>query len=98
MSWYPRRAAQEAWDGRTPLDDGPPDEHEYTGEVWLGKDEEFRFDFTNGGIDALTIIEPNRVREFNLEKLIDEADAKAMELWLEDMAARADDGDRYDDY
>jgi hypothetical protein len=95
MNWTTSlRVAQEAWDGRTPMDDEPPEEHDFSGEIFFGSDDQFRADFTDGGLDGITIIEPHRyLTGFNLSKIVDEAHQLAMELWLAEMAAFADDED-----
>ena len=88
------RAAQEQWDGRTPQDDDLPDEHDFSGEIWLGH--QLKAEFSNGSIDALIIMNPDyHVVGFSLGSLIDTAHEKAMELWLEEQADYADDEDGY---
>ena len=96
------QAAQEQWDGRTPQDDDLPDEHEYTGDIYL-KQETFdgldhmvvRAEFVDGTLEGLVFIDPEHLTSVNLSNLIDTAHEKAMELWLEEQADYADDEDGY---
>lgn len=73
------RMRQIAWDNATPEIYDLPDEHEYTGEVWI---DEVRFEFVSGNLEVVEMNGSMFTKSLNPTKLIEQADAKAMGLWL----------------
>ena len=73
------RERSHAWENATPDYYDLPDEHEYTGEVWI---EEIRFEFVSGNLEVVEMNGSMFTKSLDVARLTEKADAKAMELWM----------------
>lgn len=74
------RMRQQAYDNQYPELYDLPDEHEYTGEVWI---EQIKFEFVLGNLETVEMHADMFVGLLDTTKMRNKADEIAMDLWLD---------------